>query len=33
MAPALGACVVAGLFTLLPGRDLGQRLWGQLGLL
>lgn len=27
----LGACVVAGLFTLLPGRYLGQLLWGQLG--
>lgn len=29
----LGACVVAGMFTLLPGRYLGQLLWGQLGLL
>ncbi len=29
----LGACVVAGMFTLLPGRYLGQWLWGQLGLL
>jgi uncharacterized membrane protein len=25
----LGACVVTGLFTLLPGRALGQLLWGQ----
>jgi uncharacterized membrane protein len=29
----LGACVVAGLFTLLPGRLLGRTLWGGLGLL
>ena len=29
----LGACVVAGGFTLLPGRYLGQLLWGQRGLL
>lgn len=30
----LGACVGAGLFTLLPGRYLGQLVWGQwLGLL
>ena len=29
----LGACLVAGIFTLLPGRYLGQMLWGQLGLL
>jgi uncharacterized membrane protein len=29
----LGACVIAGSFTLLPGRYLGQLLWGQLGLL
>lgn len=30
----LGACVVAGGFTLLPGRYLGQMVWGQwLGLL
>lgn len=28
-----GACVVAGGFTLLPGRYLGQLLWGQLGLI
>jgi uncharacterized membrane protein len=27
----LGACVTAGLFTLLPGRFLGQLLWAQLG--
>ena len=27
-----GACVVAGGFTLLPGRYLGNLLWGQLGL-
>jgi uncharacterized membrane protein len=25
----LGACVVAGAFTLLPGRYLGQLVWGQ----
>lgn len=25
----LGACVVAGGFTLLPGRYLGQPVWGQ----
>lgn len=25
----LGGCVIAGLFTLLPGRFLGQLLWGQ----
>ena len=29
----VGACVVAGLFTLLPGRLLGQAVWGALGLL
>lgn len=29
----IGACVVAGAFTLLPGRFLGHSLWGQLGLL
>lgn len=30
----IGACLVAGAFTLLPGRLLGQLLWGQwLGLL
>ncbi len=29
----LGACVVAGGFTLLPRRYLGTLLWGQLGLL
>lgn len=30
----LGACVIAGAFTLLPGRYLGQLVWGQwLGLL
>lgn len=29
----VGACLVAGVFTLLPGRYLGQLLWGQLGLL
>jgi len=28
-----GACVVAGAFTLLPGRYLGHLLWTQLGLL
>lgn len=28
-----GACVVAGAFTLLPGRLLGHTLWSQLGLL
>lgn len=28
-----GACVVAGAFTLLPQRYLGQLVWGQLGLL
>ena len=28
----IGACVVAGLFTLLPGRYLGDLLWQQLGL-
>lgn len=30
----IGACVIAGVFTLLPGRYLGQLVWGQwLGLL
>ncbi|MBX9935969.1 MAG: DUF2306 domain-containing protein [Burkholderiaceae bacterium] len=29
----IGACVVAGAFTLLPSRYLGQWLWGHLGLL
>lgn len=29
----LGACVVAGLFTLLPGRYLGGLLWRSLGLI
>lgn len=29
----IGACLVAGAFTLLPGRLLGKALWGQLGLL
>ena len=29
----IGACVVAGGFSLLPGRLLGNLLWGQLGLL
>lgn len=29
----IGACVVAGGFTLLPGRFLGQWLWSHLGLL
>ena len=29
----IGACLVAGIFTLLPGRYLGSLLWGQLGLL
>lgn len=30
----IGACIIAGLFTLLPGRFLGQLIWGQwLGLL
>ncbi|HWP11671.1 MAG TPA: DUF2306 domain-containing protein [Ramlibacter sp.] len=28
-----GACIVAGGFTLLPGRYLGGLLWGQLGLI
>lgn len=28
-----GACVVAGGFTLLPGRYLGNLVWGQLGIL
>jgi uncharacterized membrane protein len=28
-----GACVVAGGFTLLPGRYLGDLLWGQVGLI
>ncbi|TFY98452.1 DUF2306 domain-containing protein [Ramlibacter rhizophilus] len=28
-----GACVLAGVFTLLPGRYLGQLVWGGLGLL
>ncbi|MDC2857291.1 MULTISPECIES: DUF2306 domain-containing protein [Delftia] len=28
----IGACVVAGLFTLLPGRYLGDLLWQRLGL-
>lgn len=28
-----GACIVAGAFTLLPQRYLGQLVWGQLGLL
>ena len=29
----IGACLVAGAFTLLPGRLLGHSLWGSLGLL
>lgn len=29
----IGACLVAGVFTLLPGRYLGRLLWTQLGLL
>lgn len=29
----IGACLVAGVFTLLPGRYLGHLLWGQLGLI
>jgi uncharacterized membrane protein len=29
----IAACLVAGVFTLLPGRLLGGLLWGQLGLL
>ena len=29
----IGACIVAGGFSLLPGRLLGNLLWGQLGLL
>jgi uncharacterized membrane protein len=29
----IAACLVAGSFTLLPGRLLGSLLWGQLGLL
>ena len=28
-----GGCVVAGLFTLLPGRFLGRQLWGAVGTL
>ena len=28
----LGACVIAGVFTLLPGRLLGHWLWSQVGL-
>jgi uncharacterized membrane protein len=27
--PFFGACVLAGLFTLLPGRFLGRLLWQQ----
>ena len=29
----IGGCIVAGLFTLLPGRFLGQQLWSALGLM
>jgi uncharacterized membrane protein len=29
----IGGCIVAGLFTLLPGRFLGQQLWPALGVL
>ena len=29
----IGGCIVAGVFTLLPGRFLGHLLWGSLGLL
>jgi len=29
----IGACIVAGSFTLLPSRLLGSLLWGQLGLI
>ena len=29
----VGACLVAGAFTLLPGRYLGQLVWGGLGLI
>ena len=29
----VGACIVAGVFTLLPGRLLGHALWRQLGLI
>jgi len=29
----IGACLVAGSFTLLPGRYLGDLLWGQTGLI
>ena len=29
----IGACVIAGSFTLLPSRLLGSLLWGQLGLI
>lgn len=29
----IGACLVAGVFTLLPGRFLGRLLWGGLGLI
>jgi uncharacterized membrane protein len=29
----IGGCVVAGLFTLLPGRFLGRQLWGAVGTL
>ena len=29
----VGACLIAGVFTLMPDRYLGKLLWGQLGLL
>ena len=29
----IGACVVAGVFTLLPGRFLGHTVWSALGLI
>jgi uncharacterized membrane protein len=29
----IGGCIVAGVFTLLPGRFLGQQLWRAVGLL
>ncbi len=29
----IGGCIVAGIFTLLPGRFLGQMLWRSLGLI
>ena len=29
----IGGCIVAGVFTLLPGRFLGRQLWQAVGLL